>query len=78
MEEVTAAKAAAMEADVRLEALDVMAISVLRPDGHPGPYIPKMIVPERVHNDCLHWCLPGPVDTWNEIMIEMLLRRWRV
>ncbi|ESQ28193.1 hypothetical protein EUTSA_v10018613mg [Eutrema salsugineum] len=77
MEEVTAAKAA----EVRLEALDVTAISVLRPDGHPGPYMYefpfKNGVPERVHNDCLHWCLPGPVDTWNEIMIEML-RRWRV
>uniref|UniRef100_A0A1J3GMC6 Protein ALTERED XYLOGLUCAN 4 n=1 Tax=Noccaea caerulescens TaxID=107243 RepID=A0A1J3GMC6_NOCCA len=80
MEEFTAAKAA-VEADVRLEALDVTAISVLRPDGHPGPYMYefpfKNGVPERVHNDCLHWCLPGPVDTWNEIMIEML-RRWRV
>ncbi|KAG2322322.1 hypothetical protein Bca52824_015535 [Brassica carinata] len=80
MEEVAAAKAA-KGAEVRLEALDVTAISVLRPDGHPGPYMYefpfKNGVPERVHNDCLHWCLPGPVDTWNEIMIEML-RRWRV
>ncbi|KAL0700777.1 hypothetical protein Bca4012_056899 [Brassica carinata] len=79
MEEVAAAKAA-KGAEVRLEALDVTAISVLRPDGHPGPYMYefpfKNGVPERVHNDCLHWCLPGPVDTWNEIMIEML-RRWR-
>ncbi|VVA94758.1 unnamed protein product [Arabis nemorensis] len=79
MEEVAAAKAAT--AEVRLEALDVTAISVLRPDGHPGPYMYELPfkngVPERVHNDCLHWCLPGPVDTWNEIMIEML-RRWKV
>lgn len=78
IEEFTAAKAAAGE--VRLEALDVTAMSVLRPDGHPGPYMYpfpfKNGVPERVHNDCLHWCLPGPVDTWNEIMIEVL-RRWR-
>ncbi|KAG2312984.1 hypothetical protein Bca4012_027579 [Brassica carinata] len=80
MEEVTAAKAT-VEGEVGFEALDVTAISVLRPDGHPGPYMYefpfKNGVPERVHNDCLHWCLPGPVDTWNEIMIEML-RRWRV
>ncbi|CAN8235815.1 unnamed protein product [Cochlearia groenlandica] len=83
MEEVTAAKAAAEEEEevVRLEALDVTEISVMRRDGHPGPYMYKDPfkngVPERVHNDCLHWCLPGPVDTWNEIMIEML-RRWKV
>ncbi|KAL1189856.1 Xyloglucan O-acetyltransferase 1 [Cardamine amara subsp. amara] len=80
MEEFKAAKAEAA-GEVRLEALDVTAMSVLRPDGHPGPYMYafpfKNGVPERVHNDCLHWCLPGPVDTWNEIMIEVL-RRWRV
>ncbi|KAF8090527.1 hypothetical protein N665_0474s0006 [Sinapis alba] len=80
MEEVEAVKAA-KGAEVRLEALDVTAISVLRRDGHPGPYMYefpfKKGVPKRVHNDCLHWCLPGPVDTWNEIMIQML-RRWRV
>ncbi|KAF3518978.1 hypothetical protein DY000_02062737 [Brassica cretica] len=81
MEEVAAVREEDKGAEVRLEALDVTAISVLRPDGHPGPYMYefpfKNGVPERVHNDCLHWCLPGPVDTWNEIMIEML-RRWRV
>ncbi|CAA0327382.1 unnamed protein product [Arabidopsis thaliana] len=76
IEEYTAAAA-----EVRLEVLDVTAMSVLRPDGHPGPYMYadpfKNGLPERIPNDCLHWCLPGPVDTWNEIMIEML-RRWKV
>jgi len=22
--------------------------------------------------DCVHWCLPGPVDTWNEFLLQML------
>ncbi|KAK8919210.1 hypothetical protein KSP39_PZI021078 [Platanthera zijinensis] len=61
---------------VRIEALDVTRMAMMRPDGHPGPYMnrnpfaggPK----ERVQNDCVHWCLPGPIDAWNEILLEMI------
>lgn len=64
---------------VRLQALDVTGMALLRPDGHPGPYMypfpfadgPK----ERVQNDCVHWCLPGPIDAWNEIMLDVM-KRW--
>ncbi|CAK9182487.1 unnamed protein product [Ilex paraguariensis] len=63
----------------RLEALDVTKLSLLRPDGHPGPYMYPFPfangVTERVHNDCVHWCLPGPVDTWNEILLDVM-KRW--
>ncbi|XP_010551450.1 PREDICTED: protein ALTERED XYLOGLUCAN 4-like [Tarenaya hassleriana] len=76
MEEVAAANAGT---NTNVEALDVTGLSILRPDGHPGPYMYafpfKNGVPDRIHNDCLHWCLPGPVDTWNEILLEVL-RRW--
>ena len=34
-------------------------------------------VPKHVQNDCLHWCLPGPIDTWNEIFLEMM-KKWLV
>ncbi|KAE8682348.1 Protein trichome birefringence-like 18 [Hibiscus syriacus] len=30
------------------------------PDGKPPP------------QDCLHWCMPGPVDTWNEFVLEVI------
>ncbi|EMS51665.1 hypothetical protein TRIUR3_21668 [Triticum urartu] len=23
--------------------------------------------------DCLHWCLPGPIDLWSELLAQMLL-----
>ncbi|KAG9131895.1 hypothetical protein Leryth_019139 [Lithospermum erythrorhizon] len=63
----------------RLEALDVTKVALLRPDGHPGPYMYKNPfangIGERVHNDCVHWCLPGPIDTWNEILLDVL-KRW--
>ncbi|KMT07323.1 hypothetical protein BVRB_6g149510 [Beta vulgaris subsp. vulgaris] len=63
---------------VRLAAVDVTKLALLRPDGHPGPYMyfnPFADgIKERVQNDCVHWCLPGPIDTWNEIMLDVMTR----
>ncbi|KAI4352637.1 hypothetical protein L6164_006869 [Bauhinia variegata] len=64
----------------RVETLDVTKLSLMRPDGHPGPYMYYFPfangVQERVQNDCVHWCLPGPVDTWNEIFLENM-KKWK-
>ena len=63
--------------DFRL--MDMTYLSLLRPDGHPGPY--KIYQPfakdkkAKVENDCLHWCLPGPIDHWNDILMEMALNQ---
>ncbi|KAL7196768.1 hypothetical protein ACSBR1_036724 [Camellia fascicularis] len=66
---------------LRLDVLDVTKLSLMRPDGHPGPYMYANPfangIGERVQNDCVHWCLPGPVDTWNEIMLDVM-KRWEV
>ncbi|KAL1198109.1 Protein trichome birefringence-like 26 [Cardamine amara subsp. amara] len=64
--------------NVRL--LDTTGMSLLRPDGHPGPYRhpnPFAGVKNKstVQNDCLHWCLPGPIDSWNDVMMETMLNR---
>ncbi|XP_047172750.1 protein trichome birefringence-like 25 [Vigna umbellata] len=62
---------------VNLQLLDTTLLSLLRPDGHPGPY--RKFQPfakdknAKVQNDCLHWCLPGPIDSWNDIIMQMLL-----
>lgn len=60
--------------DFRL--LDVMELSLQRPDGHPGPYRHfhplEMDKNAKVINDCLHWCLPGPIDSWNDVIMEMV------
>lgn len=79
--EVEAAKMKAKEFGkrIRLGVLDVTKLSLMRGDGHPGPY--RVANPfangvkERVKNDCTHWCIPGPVDTWNEILLDMM-NRW--
>ncbi|XP_072978746.1 protein trichome birefringence-like 14 isoform X2 [Typha angustifolia] len=49
--------------------LDITALSQLRDEGHISKYSKKSS--EGVH-DCLHWCLPGIPDTWNEILFAQL------
>ncbi|XP_044492271.1 protein ALTERED XYLOGLUCAN 4-like [Mangifera indica] len=79
VEQVEKAKENAKQKGLRLEVLDVTRLSLMRPDGHPGPYMyPNPFangIQEHVQNDCVHWCLPGPIDTWNQIMLEVI-RRW--
>ncbi|PWA71583.1 TRICHOME BIREFRINGENCE-LIKE 25 [Artemisia annua] len=62
-----------------LRLFDTTRLSLLRPDGHPGPY--RVFHPfdgndgnVKVQNDCLHWCLPGPIDSWNDLIMNLLLR----
>lgn len=62
---------------LQFEAVDVTRLAMLRPDGHPGPYMyPDPFgngkAGDRVQNDCVHWCMPGPVDTFNEILWQLI------
>ncbi|XVE92483.1 hypothetical protein REPUB_Repub01dG0101000 [Reevesia pubescens] len=80
IEEMEAAKINAKQFEgLRLQILDVTKLSLMRPDGHPGPYMYPFPfangVQEHVQNDCVHWCLPGPIDTWNQILLEVIRRR---
>ncbi|GAU13624.1 hypothetical protein TSUD_347280 [Trifolium subterraneum] len=66
-------KTAATSRGENLKLFDTTWLSLLRPDGHPGPY--RYFHPfenGKVPKDCLHWCLPGPIDSWNDILIQML------
>nr|AXP99043.1 mannan O-acetyltransferase 1 [Amorphophallus konjac] len=78
LEEFIKALAAASNNGMRLKLLDTTHLSLMRPDGHPGPY--RQFQPfakdkkAKVQNDCLHWCLPGPIDSWNDLIMEMALR----
>lgn len=47
----------------RLEALDATKLSLMRPDGHLGPRTHPFPLAKRVQNDCVHGCLPGPIET---------------
>ncbi|KAJ4745944.1 Protein trichome birefringence [Rhynchospora pubera] len=48
--------------------LDITALSQLRDECHISKYGKSS---NGVH-DCLHWCLPGVPDTWNEILFARI------
>ncbi|WOK96391.1 hypothetical protein Cni_G05098 [Canna indica] len=54
---------------IRFGVLDITKAMMLRADGHPGEHWSKY---EGRVNDCLHWCLPGPVDMWSELLLATL------
>ncbi|KAI9072538.1 hypothetical protein K1719_045497 [Acacia pycnantha] len=77
LEEFENAASRGLNHGATLKLLDTTFLSLLRPDGHPGPY--RQYQPfardkkAKVQNDCLHWCLPGPIDSWNDLVMEMLV-----
>ncbi|XP_040380825.1 protein ALTERED XYLOGLUCAN 4-like [Oryza brachyantha] len=54
----------------RFEVLDVTKAMMLRADGHPGWHYDKRSAGGA--NDCLHWCLPGPIDMWNDVLLHKI------
>lgn len=50
----------------RFQILDITRVSEFRADAHPSTAGGKR------HNDCMHWCLPGLTDTWNDLFIAQL------
>lgn len=46
--------------------LNISPMSELRADAHPASAGGKK------HDDCMHWCLPGLTDTWNDLFIQHL------
>ncbi|KAF8011831.1 hypothetical protein BT93_I0081 [Corymbia citriodora subsp. variegata] len=51
--------------NTKVNILDITALSELRDEGHISRFSAK--ASDGVQ-DCLHWCLPGIPDTWNEIL----------
>ncbi|KAK4723717.1 hypothetical protein R3W88_026496 [Solanum pinnatisectum] len=61
------------EVGLTVKLFDTTFLSLLRPDGHPGVY--RQFQPfaggnrhRKVQNDCLHWCWPGPIESWNDFV----------
>ena len=71
--------------NAKLRFLDITEAFGYRHDGHPGPYRnndPNKITQRGPDGrpppqDCLHWCLPGPIDTWNELVLEIIRREFQ-
>lgn len=72
-----------LKVNVRL--LNITQLSEFRKDGHTSVYGErkgKLLTREqrsdpKTYADCIHWCLPGVPDTWNEILYGHLLQDYR-
>ncbi|CAI0444056.1 unnamed protein product [Linum tenue] len=49
--------------------LDITSLSSVRDEGHISRYT---LTAKPGVQDCLHWCLPGVPDTWNEILVAQI------
>lgn len=49
--------------------LDITHLSQFRKDGHPSIYGEN----GRSGMDCLHWCIAGVPDIWNEILYNLII-----
>ncbi|KAJ4825074.1 hypothetical protein Tsubulata_040461 [Turnera subulata] len=61
--------------------LNITSLTESRKDGHTSLYNArggKLLAPEQksrqtMFADCLHWCLPGVPDTWNELFYAHIM-----
>ncbi|KAJ0986693.1 hypothetical protein J5N97_005049 [Dioscorea zingiberensis] len=56
----------------RFGVVDVTRAMMFRADGHPAYHFDSLLL--RNVSDCLHWCVPGPIDMWNQLLLEILNR----
>ena len=59
--------------------VDITALSELRKDAHTSIYkrqwsqpTAEQLADPKTYADCVHWCLPGLQDTWNELLYSKL------
>ncbi|KAK6786472.1 hypothetical protein RDI58_014997 [Solanum bulbocastanum] len=63
--------------------LNITTLSEYRKDAHTSVHTirqGKMLTPEQqadpaTYADCIHWCLPGLPDTWNEFLYSRIISR---
>ncbi|KAM7278482.1 hypothetical protein ACFE04_005616 [Oxalis oulophora] len=72
LEEFKTAEREAKKKGLKVRLMDTTPVSLLRPDGHPSRYGHWPDEKGAMRKDCVHWCLPGPIDTWNDILLQML------
>ncbi|GMP30373.1 hypothetical protein CsSME_00005070 [Camellia sinensis var. sinensis] len=70
LEEVERAKKRGERRGKKFGALDVTGAMMVRPDGHPGSHWGNKWM--KGYDDCVHWCLPGPIDAWNDFLMAVL------
>ncbi|XP_074367486.1 protein trichome birefringence-like 31 [Apium graveolens] len=67
---------------IKVRLLNITQLSKYRKDGHTSVYGErkgKLLTKEeradpKTYADCIHWCLPGVPDTWNQILYAHILQ----
>ncbi|GKV08578.1 hypothetical protein SLEP1_g20191 [Rubroshorea leprosula] len=72
VEEVEKARKGGQKRGNMFGILDVTKAMLMRSDGHPGEFWGNKWM--KGYNDCVHWCLPGPIDIWNDFLMAVLRR----
>ncbi|XP_074303601.1 xyloglucan O-acetyltransferase 3-like [Silene latifolia] len=72
LEEVERVRKDAATSRDNFRVMDITKVMVTRPDGHPGSHWRDK--KKKGFNDCVHWCMPGPIDVWNDLMLALLSR----
>ncbi|KAI3861664.1 hypothetical protein MKW98_000616 [Papaver atlanticum] len=57
------------------ESLDITKAMIMRPDGHPGNSWKDRWTDGKNRTDCVHWCLPGPIDVWNDFLMAVVQKK---
>lgn len=60
---------------LNVQLLNITQLSEYRKEAHPSvhrkqwePLTKEQLLNPYGYADCIHWCLPGVPDTWNEIL----------
>ncbi|XP_031284896.1 protein trichome birefringence-like 34 isoform X2 [Pistacia vera] len=66
---------------LNVQLLNITQLSEYRKEGHPSVYRKQWepLTENQISNpssyaDCIHWCLPGVPDVWNELLYAYLVR----
>lgn len=70
VEEIKKIKETSRNLKRRFELLDITKAMMMRPDAHPDANWNNQWM--TGFNDCVHWCMPGAVDMWNEMLLVLL------
>ncbi|KAM7526531.1 hypothetical protein LguiA_016433 [Lonicera macranthoides] len=61
----------------KVTVLNITQLSEYRKDGHSSIYrkfwekrTPEQLANPASYSDCIHWCLPGVSDVWNELLFQ--------
>ncbi|KAK6118249.1 hypothetical protein DH2020_048035 [Rehmannia glutinosa] len=65
---------------LKIEYLNITHLSDYRKDAHPSiyrkffhPISEEQLASPKSYSDCVHWCLPGVPDIWNQILYSYII-----